>query len=65
MTAEGRLNILFTNNTLDIRGGSEMIILDLAKEFRRRGALSGCLQYEARDDRERAQGGVHTCGVES
>lgn len=37
MTAEGRLNILFTNNTLDIRGGSEMVILDLAKEFRRRG----------------------------
>lgn len=37
MTADKRLNILFTNNTLDIRGGSEMVILDLAKEFRRRG----------------------------
>ncbi|MBH1965062.1 MAG: glycosyltransferase family 4 protein [Comamonadaceae bacterium] len=37
MSAEKRLNILFTNNTLDIRGGSEMVILDLAKEFRRRG----------------------------
>lgn len=37
MTADKRLNILFTNNTLDIRGGSEMVILDLAREFRRRG----------------------------
>lgn len=32
-----QLRILFTNNELDARGGSELVILDLAKEFRRRG----------------------------
>jgi hypothetical protein len=33
------LRILFTNNELDLRGGSELVILDLAKEFQRRGHL--------------------------
>lgn len=34
-----RTRILFTNNALAQRGGSELVILDLASEFRRRGHL--------------------------
>lgn len=37
MSDAKRLNILFTNNALVSRGGSELVVLDLAKEFRRRG----------------------------
>lgn len=37
MAQDRRLSILFTNNALDTRGGTEMVTLDLATEFRRRG----------------------------
>lgn len=34
-----KLRILFTNNALAARGGSELVILDLAKELHRRGHM--------------------------
>lgn len=36
---KNQLRILFTNNTLDYRAGTELFVLDLAKEFHRRGHL--------------------------